>query len=98
MEIEQLIKEFNDNDSHYLKFSEILNPPSNRPDLCAFILLDKLVPEEKCDIISASEHDEIYLSISIRALAKVITTEDILYIIRCGVRFAEEYDCLTMFV
>jgi hypothetical protein len=49
-------------------------------------------------MVSAAEHDEIYLSIDMEDFAKVASEEDILFLTRCGVRFDEEYDCLAMFV
>lgn len=83
-------------DDEYMEFKRIENPLSSRPDLCAFILLDKLCPGNN-DIISASEHDEFYLSIDVEELAKVATKEDILTLNRCGVRYDSGYDCLCMF-
>lgn len=88
---------FEEADGEFLRFERIENPPSNRADLCAFLLLDKLLPE-KGDIVSAAEHDEIYLAVDCDELAKVSTQEDIIYLRRCGVRYDVEYNCLCMFV
>lgn len=95
-EISDWFEEFEDD---FLKFDEIPEDqrPSNRPDLCAFLLLDKLCPSDiKMDMVSAAEHDEIYLAVSIEDLVDKVTKEDILYLVRCGVR---DGDCgLCMFV
>lgn len=88
--------EFKRHNDEYIKFENIKGPPCRRPDLCAFLLLDKLVPGER-DIVSASKHDEIYLGISTEELAKVATSEDILYLTRCGVRYDSDTDSLAMF-
>ena len=90
-------KAFDDADDQYLKFERIEAPPCARPDLCAFLKLNELVPG-KIDIVSAAEHDEIYLEVSPDALAKVATFEDVVYLSRCGVRFSPDTDCLAMFV
>ena len=81
----------------FLKFAKVENKTSNRADLHAFNLLDKLVPGT-CDIVSAAEHDEIWLAVSPDELAKVATEEQIIELIRCGVRYDRDTDCLAMFV
>lgn len=88
-------KFFNDNHEAYSKFENVKNKLSNRPDLHAFILLDRLVPSNN-DIISASEHDEFFLDVDLEELAKVATENDLLDLIRCGVRYSD-YDCFCMF-
>jgi hypothetical protein len=81
----------------YLDFARIENPPSQRPDLCAFILLDRLLPGGDSDIVSASEHDEFYLSFDCDELAKVATPELVRDLSRCGVRYDESFNALCMF-
>ena len=82
-------------DDEYLKFSRIESAPSRRPDICAFLLLDRLVPGWT-DIIGSSEHDEIFLNVDVEKLASCATEENIRYLIRCGVHYGEEG--LSMFV
>lgn len=91
------------NEEHH-KFDRIpkRDRPSRRADLCAFIRLDKLVPEPAAGygadaMISCSEHEEIYLGIDPEALNKVATDEDILYLVRCGVFYDTSVDSLSMF-
>jgi len=81
----------------YLKFEKVETKFTTRPDLHAFILLDKLIPGSKTDIISAAEHDEIYISTNLDKLAEVITEEQCVDLIRCGVRYSEDHGCFTMF-
>lgn len=86
-----LFKIFNKYDDEYLEFAKVENKLSSRPDLHAFILLDRLVPGLGY-IVSAASRDEIYLDIDTEELAKVATEEDILTLIRCGVRFVRGID------
>jgi len=84
-------------DDEYLKFDRVENKRSNRPDLHAFLLLDSLVPGrdgKSDDMIGGAEHDEIYLSVDIEELEKVITEDQVLELIRCGVRYNEESLCM----
>jgi len=78
----------------FLKFESVVNKLHTRPDLCAFLLLDKLVPSTS-DMISGAGHDEIWLDTNCEKLAETATTEDILTLVRCGVRY--KYGSLTMF-
>lgn len=88
-----------DDANEYLEFKRI--PEERRlharPDLCAFLLLDKLCPGDR-DMVSAGEHDVIFPDVDVEELAKVATEEDILTLIRCGVHYSSEYDCLALFV
>ena len=81
----------------YLKFDLVQNKMHDRPDICAFLLLDKLLPHKGRDIVCASEHDEFYLDVDIEKLAEVATEEDILTLARCGVRLCSDTDSLAMF-
>lgn len=83
-------------DGEFLKFDRVVNPLSKRPDLCAFMLLDSLVPDTD-SIVSAAEHDEIFLGVEVKALNKVVTDEQLLTLVRCGVRYDSSYDSLSMF-
>ena len=89
MTVDELIEAFEELDDDYGNFSLIENKLSNRPDLHAFILLDKLVPGTM-DMVSAAEHDEIWLDVSLELLAKVITKEQVIELSRCGV-YVDEY-------
>jgi hypothetical protein len=87
-----------DNDDEFLKFDRI-SPErrlSARPDLCAFLLLEHLVPGTR-NIIGGAEHDEIYLSADLEALLAAATEDDIVTLVRCGVRADEDNDALCMF-
>jgi hypothetical protein len=95
MDVREAFERFNE--AEFLRFDRIKNPPVRRPDLCAFTLIDKLVPDSG-DIISGAEHDVIYLSVDIDDIEDTATEDDVLYLTRCGVLLNNEYDCLMMFV
>jgi hypothetical protein len=81
----------------FLKFDRVFNKTSNRRDLHAFNLLDKLVPGNGAMVCSA-EHDEIWLDVTPEELSKVATENQIIELIRCGVRYDSGTDCLALFV
>lgn len=81
----------------FLEFDRVANKRSKRPDLHAFMLLDELCPGEK-DIVSAAEHDEIFLAVEVEDLAKVITEDQVIELTRCGIRVSSDFDCLCSFV
>jgi hypothetical protein len=91
-----LEKAFDKYANDYLKFDDVENKLSQRADLHAFILLDKLCPDNT-DIVDSAEHDEFYLSIDCERLAKIITEEQVLELARCGVRYDDRFESLAMF-
>ena len=97
MTVEEMKALFVKYDDEYIAFGRVENKRSQRPDIHAFILLDALVPGDR-DIVCSSEHDEIYLEVEPEALAAVATKEQIIELIRCGVRIDEEVNSLAMFV
>jgi len=95
MDIENIFEKHND---EYLKFERVTNKMSNRPDLHAFLLLDKLFPEkEDNDIIESASQDEIWLSISGEQI-DTLTEEQIIELVRCGFSYDSEVDSLHSFV
>ncbi len=95
--LEQMVQWFETHNDEYCKFEGVRAPRSSRRDLCGFMLLDLLVGGTE-KMIGAAEHDEIYLSVDVDQLAEVITEDDVITLLRCGIRYDEEYDCLAMFV
>ena len=94
MTVERLEEMLKADSDEFLKFERIENKRSNRPDLHAFLRLDELCPGTT-DMVDAAEHDEIFLEVSLEDLAAVITEEQVIELIRCGVRMS--YDSLAMF-
>ena len=69
-----------------------------RPDLNAFLLLDKLLMPSPRDIVASVEHDEFFVDVVLQQLVGIATHEDILDLIRCGVKFDRATDSLLLSV
>lgn len=81
------------------KFERIENPRHSCPDVCAFLLLNELAPLERGrDMVSAAEHDEIWLATEVEEVASRATEEQVVELMRCGVRFCSQYNAFAMFV
>lgn len=76
--------EFSKYKDEWVKFEEIKNPRSKRRDLCAFLMLDDLSPND-WDIISAAEHDQIWINVDWDAFCAAATPELIHDLVACGV-------------
>lgn len=77
-----------------LEFQRVRIKASARRDLCAFLMLDTLVPGSR-NLISVVHDDEIYFEANVHDLARsAITPEQITDLVRCGVRC--EGDSLRM--
>ncbi len=85
-------------DDEFLKFERVEEKLHSRPDVCAFLLLDKLVSRPGRDMVTVAEHDEIYLDTDCEQLARVATEADIRTLRRCGVLYNEDIESLMMFV
>lgn len=90
---------FDEHEDEFLKFDRIPADErlSTRPDLHAFTILDRLVPGTD-DMVSSAQYDEIFLSIDPETLASVVSREQLVDLIRCGLRYDEQFDSLAMFV
>ncbi len=86
---------FEKHNEEFLHFERIEKPRHPRPDLCAFLMLHDLAPKHG-DMVSSASHDEIWLEVEVVELADVITEEQVIDLIRCGIRYSD--DCLCMFV
>ena len=80
-----------------LTFEGIGNKYSQRKDLHAFILLDKIVPDNKY-LISAAEHDAIYLDINIEDFISKVSKDQLMELLLFGIMYNSEYNCFIMFV
>jgi hypothetical protein len=97
MQLNEMAAIFDEQDDEHMQFERIQSPRHPRPDIAAFLLLHELVPGQR-DMVCAAEHDEIYLDVRADDLALVVTEEQIIELIRCGVRFDSSTDSLCMFV
>lgn len=84
-------------EEEFLKFERVEQKLNQRPDIHAFILLDRLLPDTR-DMVAAADHDEIYLQPSPEELRKVATKDQLRDLHRCGVRYDATSESLVMFV
>lgn len=100
MERDKFIELFEKNGDEYLRFEEITDAPFQSPDICAFIKLYSFMHDEEKvrDIVRSAEHDEIYLCGLDDLDLTNVTENDIIYLIKCGVRYNDDYDSFCMFV
>ena len=82
-------------DSEYIPFNELKNPRSNCSEIHAFLLLNELVPTVR--MIDCAEHDQIWLSVSVKALAEVATEDHIRQLSICGVFYDSDVESLSMY-
>jgi hypothetical protein len=87
---------FEHHNDEALKFDRVEVKNSNRPDLHAFILLDKL-PPGKGDIVCCAEHDQIWFNVSSEQI-ETISEDHIIELLRCGIYYDNETDSLYSFV
>ncbi len=59
-------------DDDYIDFAKVEDKLHPRPDMCAFLLLDKLYPGVS-DMVSAAEHDKIWLDVDCEKLSEAAT-------------------------
>ena len=94
LDLHAVFEEFTDD---FLKFKRIKEPKHPREDICAFLMLHDLLGGKR-DMVSAAEHDEIWLDVDCDELAKKATREFIRDLTRYGVRYDSDTDSLCMFV
>ena len=96
MTIGELKAAFERHSDEYLEFERIAHPRHPRPDLCAFLMLHDLAPGTG-DLVADATHDEVFLSVDPKVVAKKITDDMVRDLCRCGVRFSREHDSFAMF-
>lgn len=82
----------------FLKFQNVRNPMTSRPDLHAFLLLDKICPNDGRDVLGGAGHEEVWLSFDPEVAFGKMTTEQAMDLKRCGVMYDEDHDSFSMFV
>ena len=93
MTIEELEAAFERHGAEYIKFERVKTKLHARPDMHAFLLLDKLVPGQR-GMVAGATHDEIWLETDVYELSKVISNDDVRDLVRCGVRWGEDGLCM----
>ena len=78
-----------------ITFPENSNKHSQRKDLNAFLIIDRLLPNKTDYIIAGATHDVIYLSLDPDEIPDVATLNDLF---QCGVNYNSLDDYFYMFV
>jgi hypothetical protein len=97
MKTEELSGLFKKYEDDFLEFDKVKNKRSKRPDLHAFLLLENYPIRDGEDIISAAEHDEIWLGVDVEKFAEDCTEYAVLELRRCGIMYDEETESFHMF-
>lgn len=80
----------------HLTFERVKKPLHRCPDIAAFLLLDNLVPTKNGrDMIRYVDSDCVHLNVNLAKLARVITKKEVKTLIRCGILYSAQYNCLT---
>lgn len=83
-------------EDEFLRFERIASPVHRRRDLCGFLMLAELDPKSKHPMVEAAGHEEIWMLIDFKKVAKA-SDEVLRDLIRCGVRLDEDRQMLAMF-
>ena len=90
------------NSNEFGKFERIKNPPSTHRDLHAMHILSQFMTKHGISVINctgpSNETDTglIVFEPSIRDVEAMATEEQVIDLVRCGVRYNHEYDALVM--
>jgi len=104
MTTEELSEFYDEHKDEFLHFERVEDKITNRPDLHAFLRLDKLLPNADPvgrgadDIVSGADHDVIYIGIDVEELLAVATDDQLIELYRCGIFYSEDNDALISFV
>jgi len=93
-----IYKAFERHNEEFLKFEDIPNKRSKYRDVHAFLLIEKILPDDdEPKIVSSSGSSEIWLSVDVHELSKLVSEEDVLELVRCGIRYDSNKHSLSMF-
>lgn len=93
-----LLARFEKFDDDFLYFAAVSKPNRlhARADICAFLLLDRIVPGNG-RMVAAAEHNVIFLGVEPARLDANATDDEIRDLRRCGVVYSSQHDGLIMF-
>ena len=88
---------FNSVEDEGNQFDKIENPLSSNQQLCAFMYLHQLFPNEP-NIIAKAEFDHLWVGPEDSQELESLTLEQVTYLVRCGIYYCEHNDSLVMYV
>lgn len=97
-QLEAIFEKYED---EFCEFHRIENPKHCRSDMCAMLMIDEIQSrsdfgDNQGNMISWAEHDVIHFDVNVENFSKVVTKEELIDLIRCGIRLEEGN--FTMFV
>jgi hypothetical protein len=93
---DELITALN-NDNDFGDFHRVVNPLHPCPDICAMLLLHKLVPRPRgAYAIAWAVTGHIHFNVDLDKLASVITEDEVRTLAFCGVTYQRNSDGLEM--
>lgn len=88
---------FEKHDDEYIKFERVKKKLHKCPDIHAFLLLEQIAPIQEgygSDIVAGANHDEIYLGTDLDLFCENATEEQLIDLIRCGIRYDNDGFCM----
>lgn len=98
MNIEQRFEQYED---EYLNYRVDPNLLYKRHDVIVINVIDNLIPaQNECspDLIVSASRDEIFFGIDAEKFSDIVTDDQLILLIRCGLRYDGGRGCLCMFV
>ena len=95
MKEKDLAEWFNVNFDEYLHFERVDDKITNRPDLEALLMLDKQY-DSNVGILGGVNYEEVFLNVDLNKID--LTEDDVIKLLRCGVRYDSDSESLSMFV
>ena len=99
MTVDELVNLFEKHEDEFLEYAKVEKWRSKDRDIHVFLLLEEIVPPLQSGIMIAwASHDQIHLRIGVEVFAEVVTEDQVVELIRCGVRLDDDNEGLAMFV
>lgn len=89
---------FEEHAEEHGRFERIVFPVSQCPDICAMFLLEDICNHRVGKMISGTAHDVVYFGVDPDEVTGRITEDQVIYLLRCGVRFDKTENSFFMFV
>lgn len=85
-QLEEIFEKYHHEDC---EFGNIPNPKHVRPDICAMLMIDEIQSrndsQRRTGMISWAGHDKIHFDVNVVEFSEVVTKNEVIDLIRCGV-------------
>jgi hypothetical protein len=90
MKEEEVVELFDKFNEDWVEFDSVHNMLHHRRDLCAFLIIADMFPDDSGDILGAAEHDRVWISAEWEEFCEKATPEIIHDLAACGVIYEDE--------